>query len=242
MDKIYSRNRIKIPKINFKINSKFSYNKNENNKNVKKYIIIVMLIAIITAKFIIDAIMPILDKQCTNMAKTIATNISNEETSNAISKYKYEDICKVTKDEKGNIAMISANTVIVNEIVSDITIKIQEKLNEKENSNFKIKLGSFTGSKFLSGKGPDVNIKMSLVGNIDTKLESEFVSSGINQTLHKIYLNIKCEVSILTPFDTIEEQIENQVLLAEAVILGTTPNTYYNFEGISEKDTMEIVE
>ena len=90
--------------------------------------------------------------------------------------------------------------------------------------------------------GPDIKIKMYTIGNIDTKLESEFTSAGINQVLHRIYLNIKCEVSILTPFNTIEDQIENQVLLTEAVIVGTTPNTYYNFEGISEKELLEVVE
>ena len=235
MDKIYSRNRIKLPKINVK------YDKNGNSK---KYIviIIIMLIAIITAKFTINAITPIMNKQCINMAKTIATKISNEETSKVISKYKYEDICNTIKDENGNIVMINSNTIIVNQIISDITIKIQEKLNKEDNNTFKMKLGSFTGSKLLAGKGPDINVKMHTTGNIDTKLESEFISSGINQTLHKIYLNVVCEVSILTPFDTIEEKIENQVLLTEAVIIGTIPNTYYNFEGENKKEAIEFIE
>ena len=66
--------------------------------------------------------------------------------------------------------------------------------------------------------------------------------SGINQTLHKVYLEIKCNVIILTPYNTMEEQIVNQVLLAESVILGTTPNTYYNLEGLQSKDSLEIIE
>jgi len=74
---------------------------------------------------------------------------------------------------------------------------------------------------------------MATIGNLDTDLRSEFSSAGINQTLHKIYLQIECQVSILTPFHTVEETIKNQVLLEEIVIVGTTPNTYYNFEGIT---------
>ena len=73
-------------------------------------------------------------------------------------------------------------------------------------------------------------------------LKSEFSSSGINQTLHRIYLQIECEVSILTPFKTIDEKIENQVLLVEAVIIGTTPNTYYNFEGTNKSEALEVIE
>lgn len=138
--------------------------------------------------------------------------------------------------------MISANVIPINEIISDVAIKIQEELNKVENSKFKIKLGSFTGSRLLSGRGPNIEIKMSTIGNLDTDLKSEFLEAGINQTLHKIYLQVECQVIILTPFDSVEEKIKNQVLIAEAVIVGTTPNTYYNFEGASEGDELEIVE
>lgn len=138
--------------------------------------------------------------------------------------------------------MISANVIPINEIISDVAIKIQEELNKVENSNFKIRMGSFIGSRLLSGRGPTIEIKMSTIGNLDTDLRSEFLSKGINQTMHRMYLQVECKVIILTPFDTIEERITNQVLLAEAVIVGITPNTYYNFEGISEDNVLEVIE
>ena len=56
-----------------------------------------------------------------------------------------------------------------------------------------------------------------------------------------MYLEIECEVSVLTPFDTVDEKIKNQILLTEALIIGTTPNTYYNFEGMSEKNILETI-
>lgn len=106
MDKIYSRRRIHLPKcltIPKKIYSNVPNNyfalRSKNNK-VKKVtkVSIIIIIAILTAKLIIASISPILDKQCMNMAKVIATKISNEQTSYAISKYRYNDICSVTKD------------------------------------------------------------------------------------------------------------------------------------------------
>ena len=96
----------------------------------------------------------------------------------------------------------------------------------------KLRFGSFTGLKLMSGKGPGIKIRISTIGNVKTDLKSEFVSKGINQTLHRIYLQVDCEVSILTPFDDITQSISNQVLLAENVIIGNIPNTYYNLEGI----------
>ncbi len=234
MDKIYSRRRIKIPNIRKKI----------ENKKMKKIIILftIFIIGIITAKFILSAIIPIVDKECRDICKIIATKVSNEQATKVMNNYKYDDMTVITKDSKGNIAMISANMITVNEITSDIAIKIQEAFEKNENAVFNIKLGSFLGSKMLSGRGPDIEIKLKTTGNIETNLISQLESTGINQTLHKIYLEVKCKVSVLTPFETIEEQIVNQILLAESVIIGTTPNTYYNLEGLDQKESLEAME
>jgi len=61
--------------------------------------------------------------------------------------------------------------------------------------------------------------------------------------LHRVYLQVKCEVNILTPFDNISREITNQVLLMENVIVGNIPNTYYNLEGINGgSDVLEVIE
>lgn len=239
MDKIYSRSRINLPKFDFK-HKKQQIPNNKKNKIIK--VVIIFVIALLTVKVIINSISPIIDKNCINMAKSIATKIANEQATAVMNNYKYEDLCTITKDNNGNIKMISANIVPINEIISDIAVKIQEELNNEKNSKFKIKLGSFLGSRMLSGRGPEIEIKMSTIGNLDTDLRSEFIEAGINQTLHKIYLQVDCEVCILTPFKTIEQKISNQVLLSESVILGTTPNTYYNFNRATEETPLEVIE
>ena len=245
MDKIYSRPRINL-KIFQKDNTKEN-KKNNNNKFNKRYIknkkvkllkiLIIIVVAFITVNTIIKAITPILDRQCEIIAKSLATKISNEQATVVMSNYKYEDIANITKDTNGNITMISANVIKVNEIISDIAIKIQEELNKSNNSTFNIRLGSFTGSKILSGRGPNIEVRISTVGTVDTDLKSEFTSAGVNQTIHKVYLEVKCNVIALTPFNNVEKQITNQVVLIDAVIVGTTPQTYYNFNGIGKDDT-----
>ena len=138
--------------------------------------------------------------------------------------------------------MIQMNIITVNAITSEVALKIQKELDNYQRGEFHIKLGTFTGSKLLSGRGPDIPIKMSTVGNVETNLVSSFSQSGINQTLHRIYLNVSCNVTILTPYDTIEENITNQVLLAEAVIIGNVPNTYYNLNEVTNDDLIELIE
>ena len=85
-------------------------------------------------------------------------------------------------------------------------------------------------------------IRISTIGNIETDLKSEFTTQGINQTLHRVYLQVKCEVSILTPYDDITEKITNQVLIAENIIVGKIPNTYYNLEGMNTNGAIDVIE
>ncbi len=236
-EKIFSRNKIRIPQILPKKNSP----KGKEKRRLIK-IVCIIVIGFTFAYFVLQSIKPIMEQQCKNMAKSIATKISNNEATEVMKKYTYDDLLIIAKDENGNIKMVGTNVITVNEIISDIPVHMQEALEKSENNSFSIRLGSFLGSNLFAGRGPNVNIKMEVAGNLDTELKSEFVTAGINQTLHKIYLEIKCNVIILTPFETMEEQIVNQVLLAEGLIVGEVPSSYYNLEGMKTDNAIDIIE
>lgn len=239
MDKIYSRKKIRLPNFNIKNNKKYIKRKNINRLRI----IVVTIIAFSFATFIIRTIEPVLDKESIGMARSMASKISNEQSSIVMEKYKYEDLCYVQTDDSGNIKMIKTNVIPINDIISNISFNIQKELEESsENDEAYIRLGTLTGSKFLSGRGPKIGFKISNIGNVDTELKSNFTSAGINQTLHRIFLNVKCRVIILTPFNSIEEEIVSEILLAESVIIGTVPDTYYNLEGLTESDALNVLE
>ena len=238
VEKIFTRHKIRLPKI-------FKWQASpEKQKKKKRFmqVIAVLVIAFTFAYFVLQSIKPIMEEECKAMAKSISTKICNDEATKVMKKYKYEDLVMITKDNNGNVKMVGTNVITVNEIISDIPIKIQEQLEKSENNNFNIKLGSFFGSELFAGRGPDINIKMEVVGSLDTDLKSEFIAAGINQTLHRIYLEVKCKVTILTPFETIDEEIYNQVLLAEGLIVGDVPNSYYNLEGLTTDNAIDIIE
>ena len=239
MHKIYSRRRIRIPKIIINTKKRLRTNKVKNKLNIS----IIIIIAFCTVAVILNSVLPIFDILCENEAKSIATIISNEEATNVMREHTYDELFTIEKDKDGNITMIESNIVPINEIISDVAVKIQNRINETGREDIEIALGSFTGFKLLSGKGPGVDIRISSVGSVETDLRSEFTSQGINQTLHRVYLQVKCKVNILTPFDNIEREITNQVLLVENVIVGGIPNTYYNLEGLnSAEDSLEVWE
>lgn len=244
MHKIYSRPRIKLPKIRTNYTPLNMGRKGTNEKTRKTVkIILILIIAFSVVKLSLDAVLPIFDTLCENRAKSIATIVSNEQATNVMKNYSYDDLFSIEKDSNGNITMIKSNVITINEIISDIPIKIQEEINKQGRDNISIALGSFTGFKLLAGRGPGIKITISCIGNVETDLKSEFISQGINQTLHSVYLDVKCNVSILTPFNNIEKEIVNQILLMENIIVGNIPSTYYNLEGLNgASDSMEVIE
>lgn len=238
MSKIYSRPRIRIPKIFISNIGDKSFRKKQKITKI----FIIMVIAFSTVKIVLDAILPIFDTICKDKAKSIATIISNDQATNVMREHTYDELFTIDKDNDGNITMIKSNVYTINEIISDVAVKIQKEIDEKGREDIEIALGSFTGFKLLSGKGPGVPIRISSIGNVETDLRSEFKEQGINQTLHRVYLQVECEVSILTPYNDITEKITNQVLIAENVIVGKIPNTYYNLEGMNTNSAIEVIE
>lgn len=237
--KIYSRPRLNLA---FLKNTPKSHKSRRKIKNTMP-VVSIFLVAIITCFSIWNFVNPIFETLCKDKAKSVATMITNEETTKIIEKYNYDTFFTIQKDEKGSIQIINANILRINQVTSDIAVAIQKALDNNEKNKIYIHSGAITGIRFLSGTGPRIPLKIASVGNIDTDLRSEFISQGVNQTLHRVYLNVKTNVSILSSFKTIESSIENQVLIAEHVIIGEIPSNYYNFNGMeNEKEALRLVE
>ena len=235
-DKIYSRTRFcitnRVPKKDKNTKILFFLAKKGWNTLLKFRIFILWR----------KAINPIIDELCIDQAKNIATKISNEEATVVMDKYCYDDLITIIRDNDGNIKILKTNTKNINQIMSDIPVSMLDKFKQSENANISLHLGSILGTKIFSATGPKINIRIANVGNVDTKLKSEFISQGINQTLHRIYLELNCEVTILTPYDTIKQKIDNQVLIAESVIVGDVPYSYYNMNGNGEMTIIPDIE
>lgn len=136
MNKIYSRPRIRIPKIFFQARNEM---KNKKARKLIKVFLVVM-IAFLTVKFSLDSVLPIFDTLCENEAKSIATIVSNEQATNVMREHSYDELFTIEKDAEGNITMIKSNVVPINEIISDVANKIQIELDNKGRDNIQIAL------------------------------------------------------------------------------------------------------
>lgn len=246
MDKLYSRgNRFRLPHGTNLIEDKKEDRKNKNiNKNKKK---VITLIAIFVIAFLIlyqsmKIIEPVFDEVATDKAKATTVKISNDIAKQVMEQYEYSDLITIHKDENNKIKMIETNIVNINKIKAEIASKMQQKIEDLKDKELELAMGSFTGIKVFIGKGPSIPIKITPIGDIETEYISQFKAAGINQTYHQICLNVKCNVGIMSPFKTVNKILESQVVLAENIIVGDVPESYYNFDGLEGSESLNMLQ
>jgi sporulation protein YunB len=109
----------------------------------------------------------------------------------------------------------------------------------------RIPIGNFTGNELLAGRGPKIEVKIVPVGSVSTDYKTEFISTGINQKRHRIYLEIKSKMTIVAPFTNKTVEVINNVNVAETVLIGNVPDTFYNLEGLTDfttDDSMNLID
>ncbi|MDE6302860.1 MAG: sporulation protein YunB, partial [Clostridia bacterium] len=72
------------------------------------------------------------------------------------------------------------------------------------------------------------------IGTANCDFVAYFQSAGINQTSHKIYIDVYADVNIITPIDEPTVQVKAEILVCENVIVGEIPNVYLSMNDISD--------
>ncbi|MFZ5965972.1 MAG: sporulation protein YunB [Bacillota bacterium] len=209
--------------------------------NFKAFLsIIIMLLLIFYGFMLIDKkIKPAVLAIAEVKAREIATRAINEAVNSKVSEdIKYQDLIFIRTDSEGNVTMMQANTVMMNKLASEVALSVQDNIKQIRASSVKVPLGNVFGSQLLAQYGPKININVTPIGMVRVDFKTEFEHSGINQTRHKIYLNINTQVKIIVPFSSNTTAVETTVPIAETVIVGKVPENYIF---VPKDDAMNIV-
>lgn len=138
----------------------------------------------------------------------------------------YRELIHTVQDSSGRVVLMQANTVMLNKIAADTTLEVQKRLREMSNERFNIPLGQAFGSKILASFGPLIRVTIVPVGTVQVKVLDDFVEAGINQTKHRLLLDIKSRVRVVIPLASSEAVVETKVPITETIIVGEVPQTY----------------
>jgi len=142
----------------------------------------------------------------------------------------YKDIVHIEKDSRDRIVFMQPNIIKINKLASSATLNIQRSLEELKNNKFKIPLGQILGSKLLAHYGPAINLVLLPVGTVEVFPRDSFQEAGINQTRHRIYLEVNSDIKVVIPYISSVVDVKLQVPVADAVIVGDVPDTYLNLD------------
>ena len=66
------------------------------------------------------------------------------------------------------------------------------------------------------------------ISSSDADFTNDFSEAGINQTAHRIIMDVSITMTILTPVGAESVTVTSGVVVAETVIVGQVPNSYVN--------------
>ena len=137
----------------------------------------------------------------------------------------YADFVRLHFGEDGSVASVETNTPRLAKLSGDVVGDVTDALTH-ERMTVRIPLGSLSGSALLSGKGPDVRVKLAVSQKNTCAVRGDFTESGINQTLHRVFLRVTVEVCALLPGAVQTFSVPTDVCVAETVIIGKVPEAY----------------
>ena len=171
------------------------------------------------------------------LAQTQVKNTTSDLTNDAIAKQiaegtiAYDRIVYFEKDLDGRITALKTNMSEVNRLKTDILNMINDEILALDTSDIGIPLGSLFLPELLSGKGPAIPVHILSIRNSDANFVSHFSQAGINQTLHRLNMEVSIDVAVLVLGHTTSFTMTSEVVVAETIIVGDVPQTFLQTGG-----------
>lgn len=228
--------------------------KYKKRKSIFTKILVIISSGIAFSFFIIylinKTITPNLLSYAISEARSVATSVISksvlEETKDS---FTLENLIISEKNDDGEIISVEFNSYVLNSILVDVSDSVQVNLkrlesgdmgfedmlqsdilkNRKNTKNgviYEIPLGLALNNSLLSNIGPKIPIRLKLIGDIETSLESKITDYGINNALIEIIVSVIVTEQVILPIKTETVKIHNDVPVAIKVIKGEVPDYF----------------
>ncbi len=206
-------------------------------KRFRKYAFaaVCFIMAGLTVFLLLDArLRPIVRNTAVVQAQNYAASVAGAAASKTLHSLgtDYSSLVKIERDSFGNILSLQTDAMRINSIKSGINSAVAGALSGLDGKELGVPLGTLTGLALLNGRGPKLNVIISLTGSAQTHFVNEFSDAGINQTRHQIFLKTTVTLLIVFPTATVTTAYTSTMLVAETVIVGKVPLAY---GGITQK-------
>lgn len=235
---------------------------NQTIKKKRNILILTVVFIILASLFFIDFIGKIFSKELLKYAEAEVSRIAKYVVNYAVTtinikELEFDELFIVNKNSKEEIQTVDFDPVVVNNVLNSITETVithfkaieQGDLDTIDLSNSfllnvdinklkqgvvaQIPIGVITGNSLLANLGPKLPVKLSILGEIESQLETEVKYYGINNAMITVYVNIKVSEQIYMPVVTGKIEISQKIPIAIKLMQGIVPDTYFgNMDGM----------
>ena len=187
-------------------------------------ILILSLLSMVFLTFADLRLKPVVINAARSRARLFASDVISRSVDAAVAESAGSFI-NVIYGEDG-ISAIETNVTGISRLRADSILNIRGEISDIDRMTLDIPLGNLAGGMFLTGRGFPVRIKLVPIGDVSGEIYSEFSETGINQTLHRIYLRVRVSMNMIVASDTVRLELADDILVAETVIVGRVPDAY----------------
>lgn len=187
-------------------------------------ILILSLLLMIFLTFADLRLKPVVINAARSRARLFASDVISRSVDAAVAE-SAGNFINVIYGEDG-ISAIETNVTGISRLRADSILNIRGEISDIDRMTLDIPLGNLAGGMLLTGRGFPVRIKLVPIGDVSGEIYSEFSETGINQTLHRIYLRVRVSMNMIVASDTVRLELADDILVAETVIVGKVPDAY----------------
>ena len=172
-----------------------------------------------------------------DLARTQVMNTASDLINDAIleqimdGQIQYDRIVYFEKDLNGRITALKTNMAEVNRLKTETLNLINDQILAEDSEHLGVPIGSLILPEFLSGQGPMIPVRILAIRNSDANFHSDFTEAGINQTLQQLSMDVLVDVTVLVLGQTETFTVSSQMVVAETIIVGDVPSTYFQTGG-----------
>ena len=135
-------------------------------------------------------------------------------------------LVEVDKAPDGTVSAIEINSVEVNRLKTRLTDAVANRLLSVPKQDVRIPLGTLLGWQIMAGRGPDIPLQVVPASFVQSTIVDTLETAGINQTQHRIFIRFTVEMSAILPGYSTSVTVENEVCIAQTLIVGKVPQFY----------------
>lgn len=197
-----------------------------------------------------------LEPNLKSIANTKARQIASKAINDAISKkitdgIDMDQLIIVNEYSDGQLTFRN-NPQVYNRVISEATMRVQRYLDLVEEGNleelesfkndininyeeskkqsgivYEVPLGMATGATLFSNLGPKIPVRLKILGDVISDMETRVIETGINNTHLEVYVKVNVKMNVIIPLIEPPIEISNAVKIGDIFVTGKVPQYYH---------------